>query len=285
MRQKSIGEVLREARESRGWTFADIQRMTKIQARLVQALEYNDFEAIPDRDYTRSFLQRYAEVLDLDASVILHAYDTNSLVVYYETEEESDSKIDLRRNVKPRKARKSYLPLIYLLLAAIFILIFVAYIVSQRIQNQAITPPSTSYSVVSSTSDSQSTTQTTSEQTTETATSSTSSSSSAPSTTQLTTTGGGSNLAVTVTGASKPVEVELSVTTATSWISLSDTDLAGGATLSPENTTVTVTIPETVTNTTLTLGVVEGVTVRVAGQEVDLSALTEQSGYISFTIE
>ena len=285
MRQKSIGEVLREARESRGWTFADIQRMTKIQARLVQALEYNDFEAIPDRDYTRSFLQRYAEVLDLDASVILHAYDTNNLVVYYETEEESDSKVDLRRNVKPKKARKSYLPLIYLLLAAIFILIFVAYIVSQRIQNQAITPPSTSYSVVSSTSDSQSTTQTTSEQTTEIATSSTSSSSSAPSTTQLTTTGGGSNLAVTVTGASKPVEVELSVTTATSWVSLSDTDLAGGATLSPENTTVTVTIPETVTNTTLTLGVVEGVTVRVAGQEVDLSALTEQSGYISFTIE
>ena len=280
MRQKSIGEVLREARESRGWTFADIQRMTKIQARLVQALEYNDFEAIPDPDYTRSFLQRYAEVLDLDASVILHAYDSKSLVVYYETGEEADANMDLRRNVKPKKARKSYLPLIYLLLAAIFILIFVAYIVSQRIQNQAITPPSTSYSVVSSTSDSSSMAQTT-----ETAPSSTSSSSSNPSTVQLTTTGEGANLAVTVSGASKPVEVELSVTTATSWVSLSDTDLAGGATLSPENTTVTATIPETVANTTLTLGVVEGVTVRVAGQELDLSALTEQSGYISFTIE
>lgn len=280
MRQKSIGEVLREARESRGWTFADIQRMTKIQARLVQALEYNDFEAIPDPDYTRSFLQRYAEVLDLDASVILHAYDSKSLVVYYEAGEESDANIDLRRNVKPKKARKSYLPLIYLLLAAIFILIFVAYIVSQRIQNQAITPPSTSYSVVSSTSDSSSMAQTT-----ETAPSSTSSSSSEPSTAELTTSGGGSNLEVMVTGASKPVEVELSVTTATSWVSLSDTDLAGGATLSPENTTVTVTVPETVTNTTLTLGVVEGVTVRVAGQELDLSALTDQSGYISLTIE
>ena len=280
MRQKSIGEVLREARESRGWTFADIQRMTKIQARLVQALEYNDFEAIPDPDYTRSFLQRYAEVLDLDASVILHAYDSKSLVVYYEAGEESDANMDLRRNVKPKKARKSYLPLIYLLLASIFILIFVAYIVSQRIQNQAITPPSTSYSVVSSTSDSSSMAQTT-----ETAPSSTSSSSSNPSTVQLTTTGEGANLAVTVSGASKPVEVELSVTTATSWVSLSDTDLAGGATLSPENTTVTVTVPETVTNTTLTLGVVEGVTVRVAGQELDLSALTDQSGYISLTIE
>lgn len=280
MRQKSIGEVLREARESRGWTFADIQRMTKIQARLVQALEYNDFEAIPDQDYTRAFLQRYADVLDLDASVILHAYDSKSLVVYYETGEESDSNVELRRNVKPKQARKSYLPLIYLLLAAIFILIFVAYIVSQRIQNQAITPPSTSYSVVSSTTDSLS-----SSQTTETTASSTSSSSSDPSTVQLTTTGEGANLAVTVSGASKPVEVELSVTTATSWVSLSDTDLAGGATLSPENTAVTATIPETVTNTTLTLGVVEGVTVRVAGQELDLSALTEQSGYISITIE
>ena len=211
MRQKSIGEVLREARESRGWTFADIQRMTKIQARLVHALEYNDFEAIPDPDYTRSFLQRYAEVLDLDASVILHAYDSKSLVVYYEAGEEPDASIDLRRNVKPKKARKSYLPLIYLLLAAIFILIFVAYIVSQRIQNQAITPPSTSYSVVSSTSDSSSMAQTT-----ETAPSSTSSSSSEPSTAELTTSGGGSNLEVMVTGASKPVEVELSVTTATS---------------------------------------------------------------------
>ena len=280
MRQKSIGEVLREARERRGSTFADIQRMTNIQARLVQALEYNDFEAIPDPDYTRSFLQRYAEVLDLDASVILHAYDSKSLVVYYEAGEEPDASIDLRRNVKPKKARKSYLPLIYLLLAAIFILIFVAYIVSQRIQNQAITPPSTSYSVVSSTSDSSSMAQTT-----ETAPSSTSSSSSEPSTAELTTSGGGSNLEVMVTGASKPVEVELSVTTATSWVSLSDTDLAGGATLSPENTTVTVTVPETVTNTTLTLGVVEGVTVRVAGQELDLSALTDQSGYISLTIE
>ncbi|MGZ7230683.1 helix-turn-helix domain-containing protein, partial [Streptococcus pyogenes] len=88
MRQKSIGEVLRDARESRGWTFADIQRMTKIQARLVQALEYNDFEMIPDREYTRTFLQRYAEVLDLDAAVILDAFDSNSLIAYYDAGEE-----------------------------------------------------------------------------------------------------------------------------------------------------------------------------------------------------
>ena len=106
-----------------------VQGLTNSSMKAVET-EYNDFEAIPDPDYTRSFLQRYAEVLDLDASVILHAYDSKSLVVYYEAGEEPDASIDLRRNVKPKKARKSYLPLIYLLLAAIFILIFVAYIVS-----------------------------------------------------------------------------------------------------------------------------------------------------------
>lgn len=283
MRQKSIGEVLKDARESRGWSFADVQRMTKIQARLVQALEYNDFEAIPDSDYTKSFLQRYAEILELDAEVLLDAYDSNSLVVYYEAREVPTSDIDLRRKVK-KKPVKSYLPLIYLLLAAISILIFVTYIVSQRIQNQVITPPSTSssYSVVSKSSIDETTPPSSSEQTTETTNSSTSEEQSGI---RLTTTGGGASLAATLVGATKPVEVQVSVTTTTSWISLSDTDLANGVTLSPDNTSVTTTIPDGVTTANLTLGVVEGVAVRIAGQELDTSALTEQSGIITLTIE
>lgn len=283
MRQKSIGEVLKDARESRGWSFADVQRMTKIQARLVQALEYNDFEAIPDSDYTKSFLQRYAEILELDAEVLLDAYDSNSLVVYYEAREVPTSDIDLRRKVK-KKPVKSYLPLIYLLLAAISILIFVTYIVSQRIQNQVITPPSTSssYSVVSKSSIDQTTSPSSSEQTTETTNSSTSEEQSGI---RLTTTGGGASLAATLVGATKPVEVQVSVTTTTSWVSLSDTDMANGVTLSPDNTSVTTTIPDGVTTANLTLGVVEGVAVRIAGQELDTSALTEQSGIITLTIE
>lgn len=283
MRQKSIGEVLKDARESRGWSFADVQRMTKIQARLVQALEYNDFEAIPDSDYTKSFLQRYAEILELDAEVLLDAYDSNSLVVYYEAREVPTSDIDLRRKVK-KKPVKSYLPLIYLLLAAISILIFVTYIVSQRIQNQVITPPSTSssYSVVSKTSIDQTSSPTSTVQTTETTNSSTSEEQSGV---RLTISGGGASLAVTLVGATKPVEVQVSVTTTTSWVSLSDTDMANGVTLSPDNTSVTTTIPDGVTTANLTLGVVEGVAVRIAGQELDTSALTEQSGIITLTIE
>lgn len=286
MRQKSIGEVLRDARESRGWTVDEIQRMTKIQARLVQALEYNDFDVIPDRDYVRSFLQRYAEVLDLDADVLLDAYDSNRLVVYYEAGEEPDSQVGMRRNVSKKKTGTSYLPLVYLLLAAIGILIFVAYIVSQRIQNQAVTPPSTSYQVISESQTTETSQTSSKEETTEASKEpSSTEENTEPTTAKITTSGGGSALAVTVASTKKPVEVQLSVSTATSWVSLTDTDIANGATLSPENQTLTVTIPEGVTNTTLTLGVVEGVNIQIAGQKVDTSALTDQTGYITFTIE
>ena len=278
MRQKSIGEVLRDARENRGWNLSEVQRMIGVQTKYLQALEYNDFEAIPDKTYTRSFLQRYAEVLELDAAVLLDAYDTNRLVVYYEVGEEPDFELDSRRTGKGKKQKKNYLPLIYLLLAAILILVFVTYIVAERIQNQAIPTLSSSYSVVKSSTESSTTPETTVSSTT------------APSSveepaTALAVTGGGENLAVTVSGAADPIEIVLSVTDVTSWISLTDTDIAGGATLSPENNKVTVTIPEGVTSSTLTLGVVKGVAVTVAGKELDTSPLTSQTGYITFTFE
>lgn len=285
MRQKSIGEVLRAARESRGWTFTEVQRMTKVQAKYLQALEYNDFNFIPDQDYTRSFLQRYAEILELDADVLLDAYDNNSLIAYYEAGEEED--FEMRRSNKVKKTKASYLPLIYLLLAATFIFIFVVYVVYGRVQNQArMTNQTSSYSVVSQSTSTVSST--TSSSSTETSTSS--STTSAGSTTEdksvtLTATGSDANLAVTVKGATAPIEIKLTATDTTSWISLTDSSIASGVVLSSDNPSVTTSIPEGITTATLTLGVVKGVQVTVAGKALDLSALTAQTGYITFTIE
>ncbi|MBF0776302.1 hypothetical protein BVE84_07175 [Streptococcus azizii] len=284
MRQKSIGEVLRAARESRGWNFTDLQRMTKIQAKYLQALEYNDFEYIPDKAYTRSFLQRYAEVLELDATVLLDAYDQNSLVMYYEAGEEAELQSELRRSYKVKKKKTSYLPLIYLLLSSIFILCFVTYIVYSRVQNQARpNETSISYSVVS-----QSTTTSEPEsQPSDSSSSSTipSSSSSLAAGVSLETSGGGNDLAVTVKGAKLPVTVALSVSSVTSWVSLTGTEIAGGFTLSPDSPTVSATLPEGTATATLVLGVVRGVDVTIAGQKLDTSALTNQSGNVILTIE
>ncbi|HFI0356071.1 TPA: helix-turn-helix domain-containing protein [Streptococcus suis] len=277
MRQKSIGEVLRSAREYRGWNFTELQRATSIQAKYLQALEYNDFDFIPSKEYARDFLKRYAEILELDVDVILHAYDTNSLVVYYGVGEELQS--EFTRSYKVKKKKGSYLPLAYLLLSATFILVFVTYIVYSRVQNQAQTSSSpTSYSVVTSSS-----TQTDTSSSSEASTSE--SSSSSENSIVLTTSGGGDDLGVTVSGTTGPVEVTLSVTSVTSWVSLTDSDIVNGFTLSPTSTSVTATIPDGVTSATLTLGVVDGVSVTIAGKTLDTSALTNQHGTIYLTIQ
>ncbi|HEL1906976.1 TPA: helix-turn-helix domain-containing protein [Streptococcus suis] len=284
MRQKSIGEVLRTAREGRGWTFVDLQRITKIQAKYLQALEYNDFDFIANSDDVQSILKAYAEALELDADVLLDAYETNSLVKYYEDGEEELRSSELKRSYKVRKRKKnSYLPLIYLLLATGLIIIFVTYIVHSRLQNRAsITPTTTSYSIVEqSVSEASSGTETSS--TEQAQSNSTSSSSSA--TENVTVSGSGSNIVATLKTVTYPVEVTVTAKNTTSWISLSDTLLEGGVTLTPDNPTATTTIEEGVTSTTLVLGVVKGVEVTVGGQKLDLSALTADTGSITINFE
>ncbi|MEI4352696.1 cytoskeleton protein RodZ [Streptococcus suis] len=284
MRQKSIGEVLRTAREGRGWTFVDLQRITKIQAKYLQALEYNDFDFIANSDDVHSILKAYAEALELDADVLLDAYETNSLVKYYEDGEEELRSSELKRSYKVRKRKKnSYLPLIYLLLATGLIIIFVTYIVHSRLQNRAsITPTTTSYSIVEqSVSEASSSTETSS--TEQAQSNSTSSSSSA--TENVTISGSGSNIVATLKTVTYPVEVTVTAKNTTSWISLSDTLLEGGVTLTPDNPTVTTTIEEGVTSTTLVLGVVKGVEVSVGGQKLDISALTADTGAVTLNFE
>ncbi|NQJ17196.1 cytoskeleton protein RodZ [Streptococcus suis] len=281
MRQKSIGEVLRTAREGRGWTFVDLQRITKIQAKYLQALEYNDFDFIANSDVVQSILKAYAEALELDADVLLDAYETNSLVKYYEDGEEELRSSELKRSYKVRKRKKnSYLPLIYLLLATGLIIIFVTYIVHSRLKNRAsITPTTTSYSIVEP--EASSGTETSS--TEQAQSNSTSSSSSA--TENVTISGSGSNIVATLKTVTYPVEVTVTAKNTTSWISLSDTLLEGGVTLTPDNPTVTTTIEEGVTSTTLILGVVKGVEVSVGGQKLELSALTADTGSITINFE
>ncbi|WP_029186225.1 cytoskeleton protein RodZ [Streptococcus suis] len=284
MRQKSIGEVLRTAREGRGWTFVDLQRITKIQAKYLQALEYNDFDFIANSDDVHSILRAYAEALELDTDVLLDAYETNSLVKYYEDGEEELRSSELKRSYKVRKRKKnSYLPLVYLLLATGLIIIFVTYIVHSRLQNRAsITPTTTSYSIVEqSVSEASSGTETSS--TEQAQSNSTSSSSSA--TENVTISGSGSNIVATLKTVTYPVEVTVTAKNTTSWISLSDTLLEGGVTLTPDNPTVTTTIEEGVTSTTLVLGVVKGVEVTVGGQKLDLSALTADTGAVTLNFE
>ena len=293
MRQKSIGEVLRSARESRSWNLIDVQRMTKIQAKYLQALEYNDFEYIPDSNYIESFLVTYADALELDSAVLLDAYKKNSLVIYYEEGEEEELSTELKRRYKLRKKKKkdSFLPLFYLLLAAGLMIIFVTFVIHSRMKQISLfSNQSTSYSVTRQVTNSSSSIASTStsgnvieESSSNSSSSNSSSTTSASEMIQVT--GSGESISATVSKFTYPIDITVTADNTTSWISLSDTTLSGGVTLTPDNPSATTKIEEGVSSATLVLGVVKGVTITIGGQKLDTSALTTQTGSITLYFE
>ena len=106
---------------------------------------------------------------------------------------------------------------------------------------------------------------------------------SAAKTSAVTISGEGDAISVVYKTSKETAELQLSVKDTQSWVSVSDTDLAGGVTLAPGNQTATTTISKK-TPVTITLGVVKGVKIKIDNQEIDTSKLTGQTGWISLTI-
>jgi len=272
MRKKTIGEVLRLARISQGLSLEELQRKTDIQLDLLEALETDNFDKLPNLFYTRSFLRKYAWAVELDENIILDAYDSGNMITY---EEVDVDEIELSGRRRSNRKKQSFLPLFYFLLFSLSIIAFVSYYVWNYIQTQPINTSEASYSVVTTTT-SDSTTEVTnnSQSTTETSVAKTSA---------VTISGEGDTISVVYKTSKETAELQLSVKDTQSWVSVSDTDLAGGVTLAPGNQTATTTISKK-TPVTITLGVVKGVKIKIDNQEIDTSKLTGQTGWISLTI-
>ncbi len=61
-----IGATLRKARQDSGVTLEDVEYETKIRKRYLEALEREDYSALPSAVYARGFLKTYANYLGLD---------------------------------------------------------------------------------------------------------------------------------------------------------------------------------------------------------------------------
>lgn len=71
---RELGSRLVRAREARGLTLEDAERDTRISRRYLQALESEQFEAIPAPVYARGFLRSYSQYLGLDAQEMLSLF-------------------------------------------------------------------------------------------------------------------------------------------------------------------------------------------------------------------
>lgn len=272
MRKKTIGEVLRLARTNQGLTLEELHKKTEIQLDMLEAMEADDFDQLPSPFYTRSFLRKYAWAVELDERIVLDAYDSGSMITYEEVDVDEEELTGRRRSSK--KNRTSFLPLFYFILFALSIVIFVTYYVWNYLQTQPERSSASSYSVVQATSSTSFATPS--------STSSSSSSSSSNIEPAITVSGEGNRVEVAYKTSKETAKLQLSVSDARSWVSVSESELEGGVTLSPEKKNAEATVA-TKSPVTITLGVVKGVALTVDNQTVDLSKLTAQTGQITVT--
>ncbi|UPM52998.1 helix-turn-helix domain-containing protein [Gottfriedia acidiceleris] len=66
-----LGKYLREAREAKGLSIDDVQELTKIQKRYLEAIEEGNYEILPGQFYVRAFIRQYAETIGVDVSGFL----------------------------------------------------------------------------------------------------------------------------------------------------------------------------------------------------------------------
>jgi cytoskeletal protein RodZ len=71
---ETVGRTLADARRDQRKTLADVEEATRIRGKLIEALEADDHESLPDPAYVRGYIISYAKFLDLDPKPLLAQY-------------------------------------------------------------------------------------------------------------------------------------------------------------------------------------------------------------------
>lgn len=125
-----IGQLLKEEREAQGLSLDDIQEMTKIQKRYLQAIEDDNFTSLPGRFYARAFIKEYAIVLKMDYTSLLTYFDHAEGV-----EEDTTQYSNVRRTRRARAPKSSailsFFPTIIVIVLIIGVL-FIAWTLTQK---------------------------------------------------------------------------------------------------------------------------------------------------------
>lgn len=73
-----LGQWLRDTREAKGLTLAEVEAQTRIRQKFLAALEAEEWDSLPNEAVTVGFLRKYAVFLDLDPTAVLDQYRARS---------------------------------------------------------------------------------------------------------------------------------------------------------------------------------------------------------------
>ncbi|SDL72120.1 RodZ domain-containing protein [Sediminibacillus halophilus] len=129
-----IGERLKEAREAKNLSLEEIQQMTKIQTRYLQAIEKGNFSVMPGNFYVRAFIKEYATAVDLDPDVLIEEHK-NELPATSDESAVQYTRVQRSRKESSASTKSpallSFLPTIIVVLLVIGILFTVWYLYQQ----------------------------------------------------------------------------------------------------------------------------------------------------------
>ena len=69
------GELLRQARENRDWSQAEVARKLNLTVSSLNHVETGAFDKLPGHTFARGYIRAYAKLMDLDQAVLVEAFD------------------------------------------------------------------------------------------------------------------------------------------------------------------------------------------------------------------
>lgn len=123
---KTVGLILRDAREKKRLNLDQIEKATKIRKKFLESIENDDYSSLPSAAYAKGFVKNYGDYLGLDSS---------SLLAYFRRQ----SKDIPRSSILPKKEDETLAPSPLRMtpgrflasLVAILVVIFVGYLALQ----------------------------------------------------------------------------------------------------------------------------------------------------------
>ncbi|MBV7391434.1 helix-turn-helix domain-containing protein [Enterococcus alishanensis] len=281
---KNLGETLRDARLSENISLDELQQITKIQKRYLQAIEENDYGQIPSEFYVRRFLKQYADAVKLDGRYILAVYDGKDQILptYPKVEEIESQRTNKYKEKKVRRRLIATMPMIILGLVALAIVVIVGYVSYLDNNDQPILNAS-SVEVERNSSSSTSETESSSS-TEETTEASTSESVEAPTMSQNVTSNSSSTAAVTLDQVAAPLKIKFNAQNRV-WVGLSVNGSLSFQQTIEAGQSAEFDLPEGTTSASISVGVASYLTIQANDTDLDFQANnSERSKTIDLTI-
>ncbi|WP_095159545.1 RodZ family helix-turn-helix domain-containing protein [Pseudomonas sp. Irchel 3E13] len=73
--RENPGEILRQARESRDWSQADVARKLNLTVSSLNNLESGAFDKLPGHTFARGYIRAYAKLFEMDQAALVQAFD------------------------------------------------------------------------------------------------------------------------------------------------------------------------------------------------------------------